>query len=89
MSPIEYRRKFLHLHLNHPSQYPNLYLNNTLMQRIPANYFRLLQNHFQPTHQIYQTDLYMSHAPKRSITAQSHINTIITDVLLTESIVNY
>ena len=28
-------------------------------------------------------------APKRSITAQSHINTIITDVLLTESIVNY
>lgn len=28
-------------------------------------------------------------APKRSITAQSHINTIITDVLPTESIVNY
>lgn len=28
-------------------------------------------------------------APKRLITAQSHINTIITDVLPTESIVNY
>lgn len=28
-------------------------------------------------------------APKRSITAQSHINTIITDVLPPESIVNY
>lgn len=27
--------------------------------------------------------------PKRSITAQSHINTIITDVLPPESIVNY
>lgn len=28
-------------------------------------------------------------APKRSITAQSHINTIITVVLPTESIANY